>query len=68
MTYEEFLDYPSSFIDDMCSIIKIKRKYNLSFTEEEKQIHQHIMKYMNEMETNKFKYDLERCWELPTDD
>ena len=35
MTYEEFLDMPTTFMDDMLKVVNIKNKYRLKFTEEE---------------------------------
>jgi hypothetical protein len=63
MTYEEFLDMPTTFFDDMVKVIALKHKYRLEFTEEEKKINQHLMKYDEELKINALRYKFERCWE-----
>jgi len=64
MTYEEFLDHPTTFLDDMTRVITIKNKYRLKFTEEEKEINDHLMTYWEEMKLNEIRGNLERCWEI----
>ena len=63
MTYEDFLDMPTTFMDDMLKVVEIKNKYRLSFTEEEKQINQHLLTYWEEMKLNELRYKFEKCWE-----
>ena len=64
MTYEEFLDMPTTFLDDMLQVINLKNKYRLDFTEEEKEINQHLMTYWEEMKINELRGKFERCWDL----
>lgn len=64
MTYEEFLDRPTTFMDDMLQIVRIKNKYHLEFTEEEKEINQHLLTYWEEMKLNELRYKFEQCWQL----
>lgn len=64
MTYEEFLDLPTTFIDDMEKVLIIKQKYRLRFTEEEKQINNHIITYWEEMKINELRFKFEKCWEI----
>lgn len=64
MTYEEFLDMPTTFLDDMTQVISIKNKYRLDFTEEEKEINDHLMTYWEEMKLNELRGNFERCWEI----
>lgn len=64
MTYEEFLDFPTTFMDDMLKVISIKNKYRLDFTEEEKEINAHLLTYWEEMKLNEIRGNLERCWDL----
>jgi hypothetical protein len=64
MTYDEFLDHPTSFLDDMLKVINIKNKYRLNFTEEEKEINEHLMTYWEEMKLNELRGKFERCWEI----
>ena len=63
MNYEEFLDMPTSFMDDMLELIQLKNKYRLDFTEEEKEINEHLMTYWEEMKLNELRGKFERCWE-----
>ena len=64
MTYEEFLDMPTTFMDDMLKVVEIKNKYRLNFTEEEKEINQHLLTYWEEMKLNEMRGKFERCWEI----
>lgn len=64
MTYEEFLDLPTSFVDDICKLVSIKKKYNLDFTDEEMELSQHLLTYWEEMKVNESRYKLEKCWEI----
>ena len=64
MTYEEFLDMPTTFFDDMTKVINIKNKYHLDFTEEEKEINQHLLTYWEELRINELRYKFEKCWEI----
>lgn len=64
MTYEEFLDLPVDFIDDMEKVFIIKQKYRLEFTEEEKEINNYIVTYWEESKINELRYKFEKCWEI----
>lgn len=64
MTYEEFLDQPASFLDDMAKLVIIKNKHRLQFTEEEKEINNHMLTYWEEMKINELRYKFEKCWEI----
>lgn len=64
MSYEEFLDLPSTFVDDLCRLVIFKKKYNLEMTSEEKQLTQHLLTYWKEMEVNQIKHQLEKCLEI----
>jgi hypothetical protein len=64
MTYEEFLDMPTTFMDDMLQVVTIKNKYRLDFTEQEKEINQHLLTYWEEMKLNELRYKFEKCWEI----
>lgn len=64
MNYEEFLDMPTTFLDDMTKLISIKHVYRLKFTEEEKEINQHLMTYWEEMKLNELRGKFEKCWEI----
>ena len=62
MNYEEFLDMPATFMDDMLQVIQLKNKYRLNFTEQEKEINQHLLTYWEEMKLNEIRGNLEKCW------
>ena len=64
MTYEEFLDMPATFMDDMLKVVEIKNKYRLNFTEEEKEINNYLLTYWEEMKLNELRFKFERCWEI----
>jgi hypothetical protein len=64
MTYDEFLEMPTTFMDDMLEVITIKNKYRLNFTEEEKEINNHLLTYWEEMKLNELRGKFERCWEI----
>ena len=42
MNYQEFLQVPLTFVNDVVEIITIKKKWGLSFTREEKMLQRHI--------------------------
>ena len=67
MNYEEFLNQPTSFLDDMEKLIIIKHKYRLKFTEEEKQINVHLLTYSEEMKLNELRGHFKKCWNMNTE-
>jgi hypothetical protein len=67
MTYEEFLDMPTTFMDDMLKVVNIKNKYRLKFTEEETEINHHLLTYWEEMKLNELRHKFEKCWEIKED-
>jgi hypothetical protein len=64
MNYEEFLDMPATFLDDMLMLIDVKNKYKMNFTDQEKEINQHLLTYWEEMKLNELRGKFERCWQL----
>lgn len=64
MTYEEFLDKPASFLEDMDKLFNIKHKYRLDFTQQEQEINQHLLTYAEEMKLNELRSKFEKCWEI----
>lgn len=64
MHYEEFLNQPTSFLDDMDKLFIIKHKYRLDFTEQEKEINQHLITYAEEMKLNELRSKFEKCWDI----
>lgn len=55
---------PTSFFDDMTKVISIKHQYRLDFTQQEKEINQHLMTYWEELKINELRYNFEKCWEI----
>lgn len=64
MTYDEFLEKPISFRTDMLKVLNIKIKYNLEFTEKEKQINEYLLQYDVESKLGSLKNHFEKCWEI----
>ena len=42
MNYQEFLQVPNTFVNDVVEIITIKKKWGLELTREEKMLQRHI--------------------------
>lgn len=42
MTYEEFLQTPASFVDDLAKILELKGKWGLSLTDDEVMLRRHL--------------------------
>lgn len=68
MNYEEFLDMPTTFMDDMLKVVSIKNKYRLDFTEQEREINQHLLTYWEEMKLNELRGKFEKCWQIDIED
>jgi hypothetical protein len=64
MTYEEFLQKPKNFIEDMLKVMNIKIKYQLEFTEQEKEINQYLLQYDEEQKLGGLRSHFEKCWEI----
>jgi len=44
LTYEEFLQTPAAFVNDIVTILEIKKKWGLDLTQDEKTIKKYIMR------------------------
>lgn len=64
MTYEEFLQKPRTFVKDMLEVMNIKIKYQLEFTEQEKEINQYLLQYDEETKLNSLRGHFEKCWDI----
>jgi hypothetical protein len=62
MTYEEFLKTPSSFKKDMANVMEIKIKYQLEFTEYEKQLNHYLLQYDEDNKLTSLRGHFEKCW------
>ncbi len=49
MTYEEFIHKGTTFYMEMVRLVDTKLKYRMEFTDEEKEIQEHIMSHINHM-------------------
>lgn len=63
MTYEEFLDQPTTFLVDIEKLFIIKHKYRLELTQQEKEINQHLLTYSEEMKLNALRSKFEKMLE-----
>ena len=63
MTYEEFVNKSPEHYMDMVRLIDIKTKYRMKFTDEEKEINEHIMEFQEQMKLNELRDKFEKCWE-----
>ncbi len=63
MTYEEFIHKGTEFYMEMVRLVDIKFKYRMEFTEEEKQIKDHIMEFQHQVKLNELRDKFEKCWE-----
>ena len=48
---------------DMVRLIDIKTKYRMPFTDEEKEINEHIMEFQQQTKLNELRDKFEKCWE-----
>jgi len=62
MTYEEFLKTPSSFKKDMANVMEIKIKYQLEFTEYEKQLNHYLLQHDEDNKLTSLRGHFEKCW------
>jgi hypothetical protein len=61
MTYEEFVNKSPEHYMDMVRLIDIKLKYRMEFTEEEKEIKEHIMEFQHQTKINEMRDKFEKC-------
>ena len=64
MTYEEFLQKPKTFVKDMLEVMNIKIKYQLEFTEQEKEINQYLLQYDEDTKLNSLRGHFEKCFKI----
>jgi hypothetical protein len=68
LTYEEFLQKPKSFVKDMLYVMNIKIKYQLEFTEQEKEINQYLLQHDEEIKLNSLRGHFEKCLKIEGED
>ena len=64
MTYEEFVHKGTTFYMDMVRLVDTKLKYRMDFTNEEKEIKDHIMEFQHNVKINELRDKFEKCWEV----
>jgi hypothetical protein len=64
LTYEEFVNKSSEHYMDMVRLIDIKLKYRMQFTEEEKEIKDHIMEFQHQTKLNELRDKFEKCLDI----
>jgi hypothetical protein len=64
MSYEEFLDLPVEYVRELAKIIHHKRENRIPFTDEEKEMVDHFIRYTNELKLQEDKARLEYCFQL----
>jgi len=64
LTYEEFIHKGTQFYMEMVRLVDTKLKYRMDFTEEEKEIKDHIMEFQHQVKLNELRDKFEKCWEV----
>ena len=64
MTYEEFVHKGTQFYMEMVRLVDTKLKYRMEFTDEEKEIKDHIMEFQHNVKINELRDKFQKCWEI----
>ena len=64
MKYEEFIHKGTEFYMEMVRLVDIKLKYRMQFTEEEKEIKDHIMEFQHQTKLNELRDQFEKCLDI----
>ena len=64
MTYEEFIHKGTTFYMEMVRLVDTKLKYRMDFTEEEKEIQEHIKEFQHNVKINELRDKFQKCWEI----
>jgi len=64
MTYDEFVNKSPEHYMDMVRLIDIKQKYRMELTEQEKEIHEHILEFQEQTKLNELRDKFEKCLEI----
>ena len=67
MDYSEFIHKGTEFYMEMVRLIDIKLKYRIDFTEEEKEIKDHIMEFQHNVKINELRDKFEKCLDIDND-
>ena len=64
LTYEEFIHKGTTFYMEMVRLVDTKLKYRMDFTDEEKEIKDHIMEFQHNVKINELRDKFQKCWEI----
>ncbi len=64
MTYNEFVNKGTEFYMEMVRLVDVKLKYRMEFTEEEKEIKDHIMEFQHQVKLNELRDKFEKCLDI----
>jgi hypothetical protein len=64
MTYEEFVNKGTDHYMEMVRLIDTKLKYRMEFTDQEKEIKDHIMEFQHQVKINELRDKFQKCWEI----
>ena len=64
MTYEEFVNKSPEHYMDMVRLVDIKLKYRMEFTDDEKEIKDHIMEFQHQVKLNELRDKFEKCLDI----
>ena len=64
LTYEEFINKGTTFYMEMVRLVDTKLKYRMEFTDEEKEIKDHIMEFQHNVKINELRDKFQKCWEI----
>jgi hypothetical protein len=64
MTYEEFIHKGTEFYMEMVRLVDTKLKYRMEFTEQEKEIKDHIMEFQHQVKLNELRDKFEKCLDI----
>ncbi len=64
LTYEEFIHKGTEFYMEMVRLVDTKLKYRMEFTEQEKEIKDHIMEFQHQVKLNELRDKFEKCLDI----
>ena len=64
MDYADFINKGTDHYMDMVRLVDIKLKYRMDFTDEEKEVKDHIMEFQKQIKINELRDRFEKCWEV----
>jgi len=64
LTYEEFVNKGSEHYIEMARLIDIKLKYRMEFTDDEKEIQDHILEFQHQVKLDELRTKFEKCFDI----